>query len=234
MSMPPLEMYVNLFGGPFSAATQADRDRSERGLLKALLFLSDLDYDYLSDYQNCPSIFDAGVRYHHDDGVEKWYGIQESIARQYGDCKVFCAWLMACLHHLGVKALPHIKWRKTAEGGLMFHCLVAIPFDQLDTLSILINLIDTPKGPVVFQSEIPGDNSWIVDPSLALGMGWEEAFRTTNMRPATSEYAGQLAKILGQPSRTIAELSAMLQLAAAGIDPRVIAYARQQAERRAV
>jgi hypothetical protein len=196
--MPPIQLMTYAFRSGFGPElSQADRDRSRRMLLAILNTLAAIDKEWLTQYPKTPKLYNSGVRYHHDDGVEYWYDIPTSIEKGYGDCKVFCGWRVAELRRQGVKAAPFITWRQLPNGGWMYHCLVWRPH-----ATMMIDpppFLKVPSGDVLRPSSVPGDTGYIEDPSRALGMGWEAEFATTNQRPATPEFKKRLAEIMGRP-----------------------------------
>ena len=174
--MPPLIFDVGLFDGVVGPPSEADVEASEEIMLLALHFLAKIDSSLLKRYPNLPRLYNSGLPYHHDWGVELWWSILRALQVGHADCKVVLAILLS-----EKWARAHIPWSGLAIDPPPCY--------------------DTPVGPTVEPStnEDPG---YIEDPSRVLGHGWELGYATTNRRPATAEFQAQLAELLGHPSRS--------------------------------
>lgn len=195
MGIPALEFFTSFF----TTGTESDDAASREGMLAAVYFLAQLDKLYKQRNPGFPRIYNAGVVYHHDWGVEKWYEASVALRLGYGDCKVFCAWRCCDLWELGVDARPHMSWREIDrgpyKGTMMHHYRVWIPDAQLaiDPAPIAV----TPVGPVMeYDPETPG--GMVEDPSRLLGLNWEAAYSTTNRKPDTASFRVRLARMMGQ------------------------------------
>ncbi len=194
MSIPPLEFYTSFFTGQGDAHDAASRE----GMLIAVHFLAKLDQSWARYHPGLPKLYDAGVTYHHDWGVEKWFDWNNALKFGYGDCKVFTAERCAELWDQGIDARPYLSWGTIADGPhagvIMNHYRVSRPIASLGVDPP--PYLHTPAGPTVEQD--PDDPSLVIeDPSRVLGLHWEAAFATTNRYPSSPEFRRQLTRLLG-------------------------------------
>jgi hypothetical protein len=132
----------------FTSSEAADRERSEKSLLLFLEGLTRHNQALLSQYKY-PRLYQARVRYLHEEGTEEWLDIPHIVRAGWGDCEDLACWRAAELRRDGYAASPFVRFRYVG-GSFRYHVLVEY-WDSSHTR---------------FEE----------DPSLRLGMGWEEDF----------------------------------------------------------
>jgi hypothetical protein len=154
--MQPVLFKVKLFRGP------GDFERSKEALLWMLEALCQINQGHLASFPY-PPLYQAGVRYQREQGTEEWLDIPSVIEAGWGDCEDLACWRVAELRTRGVNASPYTKFRRV-DGVYHFHALVGI-YEERDE-SDRASSESMPEFRLVK----------IEDPSLRLGMGWEEEF----------------------------------------------------------
>lgn len=86
--------------------------------------LTALDQVWLHDHPLTPHIYEAGVRFVPEDGQEIWSTIPLVIARGYGNCDQFAAWLCAQYRVQGWTDAVAFPIRSTLDPSLI-HCIVS-------------------------------------------------------------------------------------------------------------
>lgn len=121
-------------------------------LNRMLPMLVGLNVDYIRENPGTPSLYRSGIHYVRDRrGAEQWLTIPWVMARRSGDCKSLAAWRAA---ELRVKAREDARcvWiARRTPQGMLYHVCVA-----------------------------RANGRW-EDPSLVLGMGWNEPHRVVKI-----------------------------------------------------
>jgi len=165
MSMQPIVFKVALFRGDH------DQARSQYSLLWMMEALCRINQSHIRLNRGLadrglakayPLLYRSGVHYEREKGTEEWLDIPHVLMAasgkpEYGDgpwsdCEDLSCWRVAELRERPdryggpIAAKPFAKWKKRADGSYAYHALVLLPNGQLE------------------------------DPSLTLGMTWEEEF----------------------------------------------------------
>lgn len=154
MMWPTFE--VGLFReGPDGRVSEAERQRSQSALLWMLEALCQIDASELRFEKEQtgkfpPVLYRSGIRYQRENGTENWQDVYRNFELMSGDCEDLACHRVAELRVVyNRRAAPFVKYRRGADGAFHYHALVAA------------------KGPDGWRLE---------DPSMKLGMGWEDMF----------------------------------------------------------
>lgn len=114
---------LDLFKGP------AEQEVSHKALRTMLMALMYIDMSWLQTNPNTPLIYESGVRYEEEPpGQEDWQDIPTALKMRVADCEDLACWRAAELRvRYGVQAFPTFTCKKRANGGYLYHIIVALP-----------------------------------------------------------------------------------------------------------
>lgn len=106
-----------------------NRGLAQKQVLYLLEALINMNRSYLRENPNAPNLYDAGVKYVHQQGKEDWFDIGTALSNGGGDCKILATWRIAELRErqgLGWKSVrPFLKWKRKSDGSFyLYHVLV--------------------------------------------------------------------------------------------------------------
>src|SRR5262249_45709634 len=118
-----------------------------------------------------PPLYESGVRYQREVGTENWTDVARTLELGYGDCEDLACWRVAELRLQGHTVGPYIRFRRV-NGVYHFHALVMHyePIEQADEEGDDEGVLVASDAGRRFRPVR------IEDPSLRLGMGWEQEF----------------------------------------------------------
>jgi hypothetical protein len=146
--MPPITMCVTLFDNE----TEESRKRSQKSLLWLMEALVKCNELWLVTHPETPKLYEAGVKYAPEFGVENWQDVPHIIEGGEGDCEDLACWRIAELRVIGgIKASPKISWREV-NGSLRYHALVRWPDGRTEDPSAALGMNGVMVNKPVFVS----------------------------------------------------------------------------------
>lgn len=222
-----LDLAIFTSQDPSGIVTDDEREAGQKSLLGFLHALAGHNAGWLANNPRTPGVYDAGISYYHDHGIEWWADYCRAFQRKKADCKVLASMRCADINRSFTKAeqenglpqgyygeaRPHISWRRIGpndpggfkEGDWVYHVIVRRP-----TASIMIDpppMSMTPAGPTLYPAKEQRWDGTIVnkpdylieDPSRVTGMGWESIYAESNHKPNSPQFASWFRDRTGMP-----------------------------------
>lgn len=135
--MRRIDFKVDLF------TTPEERVASEHVMLKLLSGLCLANLYFLRAHPDCPGIYESGVRYQREPpGQEEWQDVPNMLRSGNGDCEDLACWRVAELRISGVKARPHLTYRKVGD-TFRYHVTVRHSDGRIEDPSLTLGM----RGP---------------------------------------------------------------------------------------
>ena len=119
-----------------------DEELLRKSINTLLATLTLVDVSYLQAHPEVPPLYASGVRYQAECGSnDNWQDIPTTRRLRTGDCEDFACWRAAELQaRHGIMAWPRSLMRRTPQGRIAFHTVVAWPDGRIEDPSRKLGL----------------------------------------------------------------------------------------------
>lgn len=119
--------------------TVKDREWSEASLRTLVAALTQINVYYLESHPNTPSLYDVGVKYKREPGVEHWLAIPVLYKVKFGDCEDLATALAAEYIVKGINARAELI-RQQRGNFFQYHVITMLPDGSIEDPSAKLGM----------------------------------------------------------------------------------------------